>query len=366
MTVTVKPRPGRPGSATPPGGAAPRPVRPGARRGRRRSAGSPRGRKAAFLAAAAAAVLVAAAVLGYRFVSEDVLGPKAKVEDYLAALASGDHSAAHSLLPAVEALVPREEAVYREAGHRITGFSILGQEIRDGRAVVQVAVVQNGETKPVEFRLRDTGIRAGIFTVWQLEPTAARTVQVDVPAGTETIRINGAELALPPGTSHAEVLLLPGSYLIQGPPQRYLSYGPGQTVTVEPGMAGDPDGVRLRPAVTGELAPEVQLQAEAYLSDCLSGHEAAPAACPNAAYTAFGPERYRNLEWSLEKAPQYRIVGTPETGLAVYATGGKARAVYQEDVSGAGRWENRTDLVNISFGSELELAGDTPGLDFRP
>lgn len=343
MTGTVQPRSGRPGSATPTAG-----------------------RKAAFLAAAGAAVLVAAAVLGYRFVSEDVLGPKAKVEDYLSALASGDQAAAHSLLPAVEALVPREETVYREAGHRITGFSILGQEIRDGRAVVQVAVVQNGETKPVEFRLRDIGTQAWIFTAWQLEPTAARTVKVDVPAGTGTIQINGAELALPPGTNPAEVLLLPGSYLIQGPPQRYLSYGPGQTVTVEPGMAGDPDGVRLRPAITGELAPEVQLQAEAYLADCLAGHEAAPAACPNAAYTAFGPERYRNLEWSLEKAPQYRIVGTPETGLAVYATGGKARAVYQEDVSGSGRWENRTDLVNISFGSDIELAGDAPGLDFRP
>ena len=72
------------------------------------------------------------------------------------------------------------------------------------------------------------------------------------------------------------------------------------------------------------------------------------------------------MQWVLERAPEYRITGTPETGLTVYAAGGKARVRYQEDTNGAGRWESRSDLVSISFSSGVEVAGDSLGLDFRP
>jgi len=320
---------------------------------------------AVILAAAGAAVLVAAAVFGYRFISRDVLGPRAVAEDYLAALASGDEGAAYALLPSADALRPQEPAVYADAG-KITGFEILDQEIRGGSAVVRALVDQDGQRKTVELRLREAGSQALVFTAWQLGPSAARTVQVDVPAGTEGIRINGTDFALPPGEGSADVLLLPGSYLFEGPEERYLSYGPGKRVLVEPGAAGSTGPVRLRPAANAELTREVQVRAEAYLADCLARREAAPDACPNAAYTGYGQDRIRNVQWVLERAPQYRITGTPESGLAVYATGGKARARYQEDTTGAGRWEKRSDLVNISFGSEVELAGDVLSLDFRP
>ena len=72
------------------------------------------------------------------------------------------------------------------------------------------------------------------------------------------------------------------------------------------------------------------------------------------------------MQWTLERAPQYRVAGTPELGMTVYATGGKARARYQENTTGAGRWESRSDLVNINFGAEIEPEGDVLGLDFRP
>lgn len=319
---------------------------------------------AAILAGAGAAALLAAGVLGYRYVSHEVLGPQSQVKDYLTALASGDQAAAHALLPSTDALIPADPAVYARAGHRITGFEIVDQQISGGRAVVQALVDQDGERKNVEFRLTDNGPQALIFRSWQLHATAARTVELNVPADTAEIRINGVPLALPDGP--AEVLLLPGSYLIQGPEHRWLSYGIGETVVVDAEMAGNPEPVRLRAAVTPELAAEVQAQGEAYLASCLSLTDAAPAACPNAAYTGYGPERYRDMQWTLERAPQYRIIGSPETGLEVYATRGKARAVYQEDTSGSGRWETRTDLVNIPFGSELRLAGDAVSLDFRP
>ena len=336
------------------------------RRGRRRSPGRTRRNTALVLAVAGAAVLLAAGVFGYRFVSQNVLGPQAVAEDYLAALASGDQAAAHALLPETGAIVPQDPAVYASAGARITGFEILGQEISAGSAVVQARVDRSGDRSTVELHLLEAGSQALIFSAWKLEPSAARTVRVEVPAGTGQIRINGTELALPPGQDSAEVLLLPGSYLIEGPQERFFSYGAGKTVLVDPGMAGGPNPVRLRAAANAELAAEVQVQAEAYLAQCLARPEAAPAACPNAAYTSYGPERVRDVQWVLERAPEYRITGTPESGLTVYAAGGKARAQYQEDTSGAGRWESRSDLVNISFSSGVEVAGETLGLDFRP
>lgn len=341
-------------------------VRPRKDRGRRRSAGRRRLAAATVLAAAGAAVLAGAAVFGYGYISRDVLGPRAVAEDYLAALASGDQAAAHALLPATDALVPRDPAVYAAAGQKITGFEILGQEIMKVTAVVQALVDQGGERKTVEFRFAKAGSRAVLFTEWQLGPSAARTVEVEFPAGTEEIRINGTGHPLPPNADSAEVLLLPGSYLFEGPRERYLSYGPGTQVLVEPGMAGGPGPVHLHPAANGELVPEVQAQADAYLAACLARQEAAPAACPNAAYASSGPERIRNVQWTLERTPQYRIIGTPELGMTVYATGGKARARYQEDTTGSGRWESRSDLVNINFGADIEPEGDVLGLDFRP
>ncbi len=373
MTVSTQPLSGRPeGSVRPPfpeeadGPAGKRPrVRRG-RRGRRRSAGRTRRNTALILAVAGSAVLAAAAVFGYRFTSENVLGPQAVAEDYLAALASGDQAAAHALLPDTGALVPQDPAVYASAGARITGFEITGQEISAGSAVVHALVDRNGERNAVDFRLMDAGSRALVFTDWRLEATAARTVEVEVPAGTGRIRINGTELDLPPGKDAAEIVLLPGSYFIEGPQDRFLSYGAGKTVLVDPGMAGGPSPVRLRASANAELAAEIQAQGEAYLAHCLASPEAAPAACPNAAYSSYGPERIRDVQWVLERAPEYRITGTPESGLAVYAAGGKARVQYQEDTNGAGRWESRSDLVSISFSSGVELAGESLGLDFRP
>lgn len=373
MTVSTQPLSGRPeGSVRTPspeeagGQTGKRPRDRRGRRWRRRSPGRTRRNTALILAVAGAAVLVAAAVFSYRFISQNVLGPQAVAEDYLAALASGDQAAAHALLPDTGALVPQDPAVYASAGARITGFEIVGQEISAGSAVVHALVNRNGERNAVEFRLKDAGSQALVFTAWQLEATAARTVEVEVPAGTGHIRINGTALDLPPGGDSAEILLLPGSYVIDGPKERFLSYGAGKTVLVEPGMAGGPSPVRLRASANAELAAEIQAQGEAYLSHCLASPEAAPEACPNAAYSSYGPERIRDVRWVLERAPEYRITGTPESGLAVYAAGGKARVQYQEDTSGAGRWESRSDLVGISFSSAVQLAGESLRLDFRP
>lgn len=366
MTVSTQQRSGHPRPES--GGPPPHPAgtpRRDIRRTRRRS-GRRRLNAAVVLAAAGAAVLVAAAVFGYRFISRDVLGPQAVAEDYLAALASGDQAAAYELLPSTDALIPDDAAVYAAAGQKITGFEILEQEITGGNAVVRALVDQDGGRNTVELRLRDAGSRALLFTAWQLGPSAARTVQVNVPADTEDIRINGTDVALPSGAESVDVLLLPGSYIFDGPEERYLSYGPGKRVLVEAGMAGSPAPVRLRAAANAELAPAVQAQADAYLAACLSRTEAAPDACPNAAYSSYGAERIRNVKWSLERGPEYGMTGTPETGLTVYATGGKARVQYQEDTTGSGRWESRSDLVNISFSSGVEVTGESLGLDFRP
>lgn len=365
MTVATQPSPGLPEPDGPAGVPSAEP--PGRqRRGRRRSSGSRSRNTALILAAAGAAVLLAAAVFGYRFVSQNVLGPQAVVEDYLTALSAGDQAAAYALLPQTGALIPQDPAAYAAAGRKITGFEIVAQETAGGSASVQALVDQDGRRSSVEFRLREAGRQGVFFTVWQLEATAARTVQVDVPAGTARIRINGTDVALPPEEDSAEVLLLPGSYLIEGPQERYLAYGPARTVFVEPGMAGNPGPVHLRAAASGELATEVQAQAQAYLTDCLARREASPAACPNIAYTGYGPERIRDVQWVLEREPEYRITGTADSGLTVYATGGKARALYAEDTTGDGRWESRSDLVNLSFGSEIVLSGDVLGLHFRP
>lgn len=317
--------------------------------------------------AAAALLLALTAVLGYRFLMFEVLGPKAAVEEYLAALVEGDSAAATALLPASSALVVEDPQVYGAAGERITGFTIRGQQIRGGEAVVHTEIVQGGETSAVDFTLLADGERFMLFRNWEHTRTAARTVALTLPSGVAEIRINGRPVELPadgPGT--VEVQLLPGSYTLQGPEDRFLSYGPPHAVVVKPGMPGDPDPVRLYASVTAELAAEVQARGDTYLQACLDRKETAPASCPNAAYATGDPDRYREARWTLEKPPAYRIVGTPETGLAAYATGGKARVTYQEDATGKGNWENRSDVVNIPFGSELALSGNDLLLDFRP
>jgi|GEM_PF-4226005 len=324
-------------------------------------------RTAVVLAAAGAALLITAAILGFRFLSQQVFGPQAQVEGYLAALVSGDQEAAVAALPPSQALTPQDPGIYAAAGNRITGYEILGQEINGSEAVVRAELEQNGKTSAVEFALQAEGSRLLAFTDWQLQHTAARSVAVAIPSGTEGLRVNGRNVPLPADASGTvELRLLPGRYRLQGPDTRYLSYGGPHTVMVEPGMAGDPDPVRLYASVTAELAADVQAQGEAYLAACLGRGETAPAACPNTAYASGDAARFRAAEWTLEKAPVYRITGTPATGLAVYATGGKARVTYQEDVTGSGRWEPRSDLVNIPFGSDLEVAGEELSVDFRP
>ncbi|UPO76580.1 hypothetical protein [Arthrobacter sp. Helios] len=360
MTVSTPERPrSRPGDGTPATG-----LRPRSRRRARRA-----GRNAAVVLTAAGVVLLAAAgIIGFRFLSHDVFSPQAQVKAYLAALASGDQAAAIELLPPSEALTPADEGIYAAAENRITGYEVLGEEINGSEAVVRAELEQNGGRSTVEFELSDDGQRLLVFTGWQLQHTAARTVAVTVPEGAGAVRINGRDVQLPQsGAGTVEVRLLPGRYRLQGPDSRYLTYGSPHTVLVEPGMAGDPGPVRLVAAVTPELAAEVQAQGDAYLQDCLHRAETAPAACPNSAYTSGGGTAgHRAVEWTAEKAPVYRITGTPASGLSVYATGGKARVTYQEDAAGDGRWETRSDLVNIPFSSELELAGDSLKLDFRP
>lgn len=359
MTVSTPERPrSRPGE-----GSSAADLRPRTRRRARRA-----GRSAAVVLTAAGVVLLATAgIIGFRFLSHDVFSPQAQVKAYLAALASGDQAAAIELLPPSEALTPADEGIYAAAENRITGFEVLGEEINGSEAVVRAELEQNGARSTVEFELRADGQRLLVFTGWQLQHTAARTVAVTVPEGAGAVRINGRDIQLPQsGGGTVEVRLLPGRYRLQGPDSRYLSYGSPHTVLVEPGMAGDPDPVRLVAAVTPELAAEVQAQGDAYLQACLHRAETAPAACPNSAYTSGGTAGQRAVEWTAEKAPVYRITGTPASGLSVYATGGKARVTYQEDAAGDGRWETRSDLVNIPFSSELELAGDSLKLDFRP
>ncbi|MBD7994826.1 hypothetical protein H9639_05885 [Arthrobacter sp. Sa2CUA1] len=337
----------------------PRASRRRTRRGKRTAVG---------LAAAGALLLITAGIIGFRFLSHEVYGPQAQVDAYLAALASGDQSAAVALLPHSEAITPEDAGIYAAAEDRITGFRVLGEEITGSEAVVRAELEQNGGRSTVEFELQADGQRLLFFTGWQLQHTAARTVAVTVPSGTGTLRINGRDLQLPSaGAGTVEVRLLPGRYRLEGPDTRYLTFGSPHTVLVEPGMAGDPDPVRLAASVTEELAAEVQAQGEAYLRDCLDREETAPVACPNAAYTSDGDTAgHRAVQWTEERAPVYRITGTPDTGLTVYATGGKARVTYQEDAGGDGRWETRSDLVNIPFTSELELAGNTLKLNFRP
>ncbi|MCC3281801.1 hypothetical protein [Arthrobacter caoxuetaonis] len=333
----------------------------GSLRGRHRPP-RPWSRTAVVLAGLGALLLAAAGILGYRHVSHNVLGPAAQVESYLAALVSGDHAAAAELLPPTGAATVQDAQIYAAASNRITGYEVLGQEMRGGEAVVRTVLQQRGESKTVDFALSRAGREAVIFAGWQLDHTAAREVDVAVPSGTAAIRLNGVSVPL---SGQARTLrLLPGEYFLEGPESRYISYGPARTIAVEPGMAGAPVPVRLYTSATATLAQDVQAQGQAYLLDCLSRQETAPEACPNAAYAGADPARYRGIEWTLTKEPVYRVTGTPETGLAVYAAGGKARATYQEE--SGGRWQTRTDDVGIAFGSELSVAGDILELDFRP
>ena len=365
MTVSTTARPGSlpgadPGSSQVPEGRRSR--RASRNRLKRRSR-----RTAVVLGAAAAVLLAAATILGFRFLSFGFFGPQAEVKEYLAALTSGNQADALAALPPSQALTPRDPAIYAAAENRITDYEILGQDIFGKEAVVRAELEQNGKRSTVEFALEASGSRFLIFSGWRLQHTAARSVAVTLPAGTGEIRINGRDVQLPADAAGTlEIRLLPGGYRFEGPGSRYLSYGEPHTVLVDPGMTGDPDPVHLFASATAELTADVQAKGEAYLAHCLAQDETAPASCPNAAYAGGDAARYRNVEWKLDRAPRYRIIGTPETGLAVYATGGKAQVNYEEDVTGKGGWEARSDLVNIPFGSNLEVAGETLLLDFQP
>ncbi|MFD1214480.1 hypothetical protein ACFQ36_20840, partial [Arthrobacter sp. GCM10027362] len=323
--------------------------------------------KAAAITAGGAVVLGAGGMIAYSVLAATVFGPQHQVEGYLQALQDGDAvTAAQILDPNVTSAqrVLLDNEIFGAAENRITGYRIKDVTVEADTAVVTAEVTQDARTTGLTFGLEADGRTALVFNQWRVGSGPGWPVLLDLPAGLDSVTVNGVAVRLPAGSGSYESLpALPGSYVVAAPEgTRYTTFGEDQVlqVTAEHGQA--PPSAVFAPKFTDAVTGEAVAQAKAYLAKCLEAAEFEPAGCPNSTYVWGDDEDVRNISWSLETEPAYEVGEDWGGQLTVSARDGRATVSYEEneawDEDEPAEWEAKEDSSYLSFSGTVAVAGD--------
>jgi hypothetical protein len=366
---------------------------------------SPRTKKRLVITGIVAGSLVVLLALGYggvRVVNATVYDPEKVVDEYLGAVVDGDVDRAVEIIDPNVASAERvllTDAVYSEAGQRISDYEVDGVEVgSDGEtAVADVSVTQDGRTTDQQLNLRKAGGSFGVVQ-WEIDAQQSglyQTIDYVVPEGEETVTVNGTEVDVPEGSGMsspsptsdygsssgsgssseprlATFTVLPGQYEFAAPSGgKYITYGSDQKVTAA--VDGYAEPVAFDQKLTDAALTDARKAANAKLDECAQVREFEVAEC---GFDHYDTDRERNPQWSIETYPEYSLSNDSYTSLFSSSSGsdpdevdpsstlylvttkdGKAGLTYERR-SYDDKWEDKDDTQSISGYFEVELSAD--------
>lgn len=318
---------------------------------RERTPMSPAARKRLRLSAIVAGAVVLLLVLAFatvKIVNATVYSPEHVVEDYFNAVVDGDAQvAADTIDPNVgsDQRVLLTNDVYQNATKKITEYDVKDIDVADGgeSATATVAVTQDQRATDTQVNLVKSGGTLGLVQ-WKIDPQQSglyKTIDYTVPAGTDTVVVNGQEVrvtegAAPSASSSAgyvdgssteqsgttvSLTVLPGQYTFDAPKGgTYLTYGEDQQVMVE--TDGDSHDVSFRQRLTAKAFDDAVAKAQTKLDQCAAVREFEVPAC--GFDTSYSGSHYRNPSWSITKYPKYAVSNS--------TYGGSSSSSSEEDV----------------------------------
>ncbi|MCU1633139.1 MAG: hypothetical protein JWM61_1791 [Micrococcaceae bacterium] len=331
--------------------------------------------RATALGGAGVLIVLIAGFVTVNVVNTSAFGPHRPVEAYLDALVAGDADLSRTLISSgvggdEDALL--SDAVYGEAGGRLSGYEVQDVSTTDGTATVTADVVQGGLTTSVDFTLTRTGRAALLFDEWRLDgPEPVRDISMVVAEDLQAVTVNGAEVALPSGGTGPYAGLrsvalpaLPGDYVVSPPaPSTYQSYGDEQRITVSVDADSAPSGVLFRAEATPAAESEAIARVTERLDACLASTEPAPGGCPNRSFMFGDPEDVRDPRWTLDREPTFLFEESYEPGVyGLRSVDAEATFSYERntefDRTKPPRWERAEDTQTLLISATVTVTGE--------
>ncbi|TDP53571.1 hypothetical protein DEU33_1668 [Kocuria sp. AG109] len=301
---------------------------------------SPRAKKRLKICGIIAGALVLVLILafaGVRIANATVYSPEHVVEEYFDAVVDGDAEAATNLIdpnvPSAQRVLLTGD-VYKDAGQRISGYDVKDVEVADDgqSATATVSVTQDQRSTDTTLQLTRAGGVLGLRQ-WVIAPDQSglyKTVRVSVPAGQDTLTVNGHEVSVPASSASPSptsgyhrrsvfeedpdalsLTVLPGEYTFAAPKGgKYLTYGDDQkvTVTADEDTSSELSGstVEFRQRLTEQAVTDAAAKAKEKIDACVAKKEFKVAECRlNSYYEA--DDEHRNPSWSVEEYPTFML-----------------------------------------------------------
>lgn len=321
-------------------------------------------------------LLAVIAAIVFSVVSRTAFGPDKKAEELMEAVVSGDAQRATELVDPNVSTQQRgllTNDIYGAAENRISSYEITDTTVNGDRATVDAKVTQDNVSTDVTMNLVSDG-REGLFKSWRLESPESllyQEVTVQVPAGVETMNVNGNPVGIPSESEPHSVSLtvLPGDYdMSVAAPSKYVTYGEPQTAEVRADDRFMSDTVQFSMEHTPELAQEAARVANAKLDECAASGSFDPEGCSFGFNSYDDNEDYRNPTWTITEYPEYEVYGSGDTLTLSTSSAGEAKLEYQYnsewDDDEPADWEDQDTETSLYGSGDLVVTGETVEVTF--
>lgn len=323
--------------------------------------------KALGLSILGAVVVIGGALVSRAVVQNVVFTPAKPVEQYIAAIQSGDVEAAFALadpdVPNAERALLTNE-VYNDVEGHLSGGKVTNVE-KDGKtAHVTVQSKQDGSTVTQYFSLTKQGKQLLVFDNWVLD--APSVPQADVtqylPDDIDKFTVNGIEFSRGERFEMA-FRALPGRYTVSLPAAPLLT-SDDFTVLVsgdgESSVQGAPDGV-LTYELTAEATAKGKQLGSDYAAECMAATTVTVEACFLDVYV--GGDDPRDATWTLNEPVEVETFPSGGAGVVVHVMGeASVTGTYSQTDWWTDEVTNETftrDGVGFGVWLTYEVDGDT-------
>lgn len=302
---------------------------------------------------------VAAAIVGVNVVNNTVASPQQPVREYLDALREGNGGKALGLL---RASVPPSNAAMLDgtalqtASSRLANITIGDADERSGNQVmVPVQYTIDGSRLRTEFLLEKTGTEWLFFNTWAFVPSRLPTVSLTVVNASEAT-LNGVPVNMPQGRNSFAVFY-PGEYEASLNGEYFAAPATRATVTSRDVPTAP---LNLLTEATDQLRKDVGAKVKEFLDNCAAEAVKQQKLQPDCPFYFASTNNVDDgtIKWTITEYPEISI--QPFGGRWVVAPlDGKARVEAVQQSSFTGAWFPLNEVVDFSFTTRLDVAGDT-------
>ncbi|WP_426997552.1 hypothetical protein [Pseudarthrobacter sp. N5] len=330
---------------------------------------TPAGRKRAGMVVAGAGLALTLGIGG--LVAVNVVrsgnGPDKVVGAYLQALVEGDAEKAMSIsdpdVPMNERALLTNE-IYKAAGQRIDGYTVLSTEVSGNAASVRVELRQDGRRTEVPFTL-STGEVQVLDDDWRLKSNRLNTVFLSANADVGAFAVNGVTVNIAdkgqPGSRTVSLPAFPGEYTVGIPASEQYVSAQERRIQVQAGTGAQaPHTATLQVTASKELEREAAKQIDAFLTACAASTELRPKGCP---FVSYEFSDTRNVKWAISEKPQYSLEQSYDGGWRIATKrSGNADVSYERNasyMSDKPDWKPEKDAVAFSVNGTVRVDSGT-------